>query len=96
MRGKKADRDKPKFWAIKELRDAGLTVCPLTNLPLPDVGARSLAVNQAFWAMYVDAVKAHEGVATPADRERAKASSEAYHAALESESQPVSYTPASP
>ena len=83
MRGKKADRDEPKLWAIQQLRDAGLTICPLTELPLPDVGARKEATNAAFWKMLVDAVGAHEGGATQADRERARASSAAYSEALD-------------
>ena len=89
MRGKKANRDRPQLWAIQQLRDAGLTVCPLSGIPLADIGRPGReALDAAFWAMLVDAVKAHEASATAADRERAAASSKAYHEALKEEAPP--------
>jgi hypothetical protein len=90
MRGKKANRDEPQLWAIQQLRDAGLTVCPLSGMPLADVGQPGRdALDAAFWAMLVDAVKAHEGGATAMDREHAAASSKAYHDALEQAAKPM-------
>jgi len=89
MRGRKANRDTPQLWAIQQLREAGLTVCPMSKMPLADVGRPGReALDAAFWAMLVDTVKAHEASATAADRALAAASSEAYHEALEEEAPP--------
>ena len=86
MRGKTARRDKPQLWAIQQLRDAGLTVCPFSSMPLADVGKPGREeVDAAFWAMLVDAVGAHESGATAADRERASDSHAAYVKSLEAE-----------
>lgn len=86
MRGRKADRDMPQLWAIQQLREAGLTVCPMSKMPLADVGRPGReALDAAFWAMLVDAVKAHEASATFEDHVAGAAAAAAYHEALKEE-----------
>ena len=86
MRGRKADRDMPQLWAIQQLREAGLTVCPMSKMPLADVGRPGReTLDTAFWAMLVDTAKAHEACATVADRTAARVAAVAYHKALKEE-----------